>query len=258
VIKEGAFGGCSNLTTAILGVGLEEIGERAFRNTSLVRIDIPPSVRVIKEGAFGGCSNLTTAILGVGLEEIGEWAFSNTSLVRIDIPPAVRTIKEGAFRYYLELTTVILGDGLEEIGKWAFYDTSLVRINIPPAVRTIDETAFERCSELTTITFCNEIEEFVSGESMQGWWNNGIHAKCLSTYCFFVRCNIPERLGLVSPRKWRSDIHDRLRRIPSISPKGLDSNFHSIDSKLSVYNELKDAPALLDQKLTNQLTGPST
>ena len=144
------------------------------------------------------------------------------------------------------LMTVILGDGLEEIGEWAFSGKSLVRIDIPPAIKTIDAKAFKRCSDLTTITFCDKIEEFVSGESMRDWWNSGVHEKCLSTYCFFVRCNIPERLGLVSPRKWRSDIHDRLRRIPSISPKGLDSHFHSIDSKLSVYDELKDAPALLE------------
>jgi hypothetical protein len=44
----------------------------------------------------------------------------------------------------------------------------------------------------------------------------------------------------------RSDIHDRLWRIPSISPDGLDSHFLCIDSKLSVYDELKDAPALLE------------
>ncbi len=50
-IEEYAF--CfSNLTTAILGDGLEEIGELAFYGTSLVRIDIPPNVRTIHEGAF--------------------------------------------------------------------------------------------------------------------------------------------------------------------------------------------------------------
>jgi hypothetical protein len=44
---------------------------------------------------------------------------------------------------------------------------------------------------------------------------------------------------------WPSDIHDRLWRIPSISPEGLDLHFRCIDSKLSIYDELKDAPALL-------------
>ncbi len=45
---------------------------------------------------------------------------------------------------------------------------------------------------------------------------------------------------------WRSDIPDMLWGIPSISPEGLDSHFRCIDSKLSVYAELKDAGALLE------------
>ncbi len=99
---------------------------------------------------------------------------------------------------------------------------------------------------MKTITFCDEIEEFVSGESMQGWWNNGIHEKCLSTYCHLVRFEIPERMGFLLPRMWQSIIHGMLGGIPSISSEDLYSYFHSIDSKLSVYDKLKDAPALLE------------
>ncbi len=51
--------------TAILGDGLEEIREEAFRDClSLVRISIPPAVRVIKVGAFMDCSGLLTVSLG--------------------------------------------------------------------------------------------------------------------------------------------------------------------------------------------------
>ena len=95
--------------------------------------------------------------------------------------------------------------------------------------------AFLDCSNLTTITFCDKIEEFVSEESMRGWWNNGVHEKCLSTFCFLVRFNIPERLGLVRSTTWQTNIHGMLERIPSISPKGLNAHFDSIDSKLSAY-----------------------
>ena len=133
------------------------------------------------------------------------------------------------------MTTAILGDELEEIGARAFSQTSLVHINIPPAVRTIHAKAFAFCSDLTTITFCDKIERFVSGESMRAWWNNGVHEKCLSTYCFLVRFNIPERLSLVRSTTWQTNIHGMLERIPSISPVGLDAHFRSIDSKLSAY-----------------------
>jgi hypothetical protein len=59
---------------------------------------------------------------------------------------------------------------------------------------------------------------------------------------------------------WQSDIHDMPGGIPSISPEGLDSYFCSIDSKLSVYEMSKDAPALLElailkSKITEQTDG---
>jgi len=163
---------------------------------------------------------LATAILNDGLEEIGERAFAGCTLVRIYIPPNVRVIKYQAFFNCSGLTTAILNDGLEEIGKWAFYACGLERIYIPPTVREIDETAFEGCSNLTTVRFCDEIEEFVSGESMRHWWNNGVHEKCLRTYCLLVRFNIPERMGFLLSRMWQSNIHDMLGGIPSISSEG--------------------------------------
>jgi hypothetical protein len=236
-IKDFAFYYCSESTTVILNDGLEEIGKYAFNEcASLVRIDIPPTVRAIKYRAFASCSGLTTAILNDGLEEIDERVFADCiSLVRIDIPLSVRVIKKWAFEDCSELTTVILNDGLEEIEGQAFEGCAFVRIVIPPAVKAIDETAFEECSNLTTVRFCDEIEEFVSAESMRHWWNNGVHEKCLSTYCFFVQCNIPEHVGLVQSATLQTSIHGMLERIPSISPKGLNSYFCSIDSKLSAY-----------------------
>ena len=85
------------------------------------------------------------------------------------------------------------------------------------------------------LQFCDEIEEFVSGESMRHWWDNGVHEKCLSTYCLLVRFNIPERLGLVRATQWQDSIHGMLMRIPFISKNGMDSYFRSMDSKLSAY-----------------------
>jgi hypothetical protein len=156
-------------------------------------------------------------------------------LVRIDLPPSVRAIKKWAFCNCSGLTTAILNDGLEEIGRGAFRGCALEWIDIPPSVREIDEMAFKDCSNLLTVRFCDEIGEFVSGESMRHWWNNGVHEKCLSTYCLLVRFNIPERLGLVRATQWHDSIHGMLMRIPFISKNGMDSYFRSMDSKLYAY-----------------------
>ncbi len=119
-------------------------------------------------------------------------------------------------------------------------------ILIPPAVRAIDDAAFKGCSNLSNVEFCPRIEEFVSCEAMRDWWNQGVHERCLATYCFMVRCSIPERLGRVRVQSWRANIYSKLRRIPTIRAKGMESFFASINSRLSLYEDLEDLPALLE------------
>jgi len=110
----------------------------------------------------------------------------------------------------------------------------------------------------TDVVLCEEIEEFVLGDPMRGWWDNypGVHEKCLRTYCFLVRCNIPNRVGFVGARKLRTNIHEMLRGIPLISPKGSGFYFDSIDSKLSVRQcwSLPYGKQKLQSKLMGTLT----
>jgi hypothetical protein len=157
--------------------------------------------------------------------------------------------------------TVQLGDGLEEIGEMAFYGcASLQRIVIPQSVTAIHEEAFGNCFDLASVVFCDEIEEFVSCDSIGGWWNHGAHKRAPRTYCFLKRCNIPERLCLVRPKKWQTSIHGMLSRIPVIPPRALNSYFDSIDAKLSTYERFEDTPMVLElaiwkSKIVDQYDG---
>ena len=58
VIEEEAFCGDKSIYSAILPDGVEEIGARAFANTSLRYIVIPESVKKIASDAFENCPNL--------------------------------------------------------------------------------------------------------------------------------------------------------------------------------------------------------
>jgi hypothetical protein len=250
-IRDEAFRNCDQLTTVILGEGLEEIGFEAFGHcTSLQHIEIPPTVKVIHGFIFFDCSQLTTVILGEGLEEIGNSAFQYcTSLQRIFLPHTVKLVGDGAFYGCARLTDVQLSEGLEHLGKKAFGDcTSLQRIVIPRTVTRIDDKPFDGCSSLARVEFCDEIEEFVSGESMRDWWNHGVHEMCTSAYCFLVACNIPERVGRVRAMKWRAIIYQMLRCIPSQPyPLFLQAHhFSFINSKLTYYEKLNDAAMLLE------------
>ena len=221
--------------------------------------------------------------LGDGLEEIGTEAFGCcASIEEIVIPNNVKEIKYKAFRFCTGLTRVTLGDGLGKIGGKAFQKcTSIEEIVIPPAVKEIHSTAFKGCSNLTRVKFSDEIEHLVSHKAMQGWWNQGIHERCLSTYCFLVQCSIPARCsGLTPVNSWQANINNMLRSIPTNFAANSYSNdedadddtdddedadgedikdedeilngyFDAIDARLTVYENMREAPKLLGLVIQN-------
>jgi hypothetical protein len=263
-IKKGSFYSCMGLTHVTLGGGLEEVGEMAFSCCeTLEEIVIPNAVKTIQKEAFVDCHRLMSVILGDLLEDIGQMAFGeSTSLRSIVIPNAVKTIKYGAFYYCFRLTSVTLGEGLKEICKEAFEECkSLVRIVIPSTVKRIHDTAFKDCYGLMRVKFCDEIEKFVSCKAMQDWWNQRVHERCLGTYCFLVRCSIPERFsGLALVTSWQANIHEMLRSIPTVSApdddddgedgdEGMNAYFDTIDAKLTEYENLLDeAPTFFPEQ----------
>ena len=68
-----------HLTEGRLGNGLS-IGEGAFKNSSLVEIDVPDALVGIGSEAFMGCASLLEMSLPVGVEEIGSSVFSGSGL----------------------------------------------------------------------------------------------------------------------------------------------------------------------------------
>ena len=174
------------------------------------------------------CFQLTTLALGDGLEEIGRGAFEGCrSLQNIVIPNSVKRIENRAFWCCPQLTTMTLGNGLEEVGRHAFQCSRPIRQTvIPNTVKTIKY------------------------EAMLDWWDQGVHEKSLSTYCFLVRCSIPGRiLGVAVVSSWQATICKLLSSIPTVSTEGLDAYFDIIDSKLTVYeNLLIEAPMLFPEQ----------
>ncbi len=101
-------------------------------------------------------------------------------------------------------------------------DIAPIQQESPRAVTEIDDEAFERSLKfLTKVEICDEIGHFVNAAPMGARWNHSIHEWSLRTYCFLVRCIIPERLGLVLVRdRHRPIFTKKLRRIPTVSTMG--------------------------------------
>ncbi len=134
---------------------VRSIGDGAFRGCSgLTSVTIPDSVTSIGRNAFLGCSGLTNVTIPEGITSIGEYAFSDCSkLVNVMIPDSVTSIGKGAFHSCSGLTSLTLSNNITNIGSWAFcYCYNLKGITIPSGVTEIGDDVFFACSDLTSIT----------------------------------------------------------------------------------------------------------
>ena len=132
IIYDGAFSGCSGLTSIVIPDSVTSIGYAAFEGCSgLTSVTIGNSVTSIGDYAFRGCSSLTSVTIGNGVTSIGEYAFSGCG----------------------GLTSVTIGNSVTSIGSRAFSGCSgLTSITIPDSVTGIGYGAFAGCSGLTSIT----------------------------------------------------------------------------------------------------------
>ena len=164
-ISDGAFWGCSALSSIALPDSVTEIEKYAFFETGLRNIQLPEKLTLIGGGAFCNCKNLKQVQLPPQLKELGEGAFFNcenlaqiqlpsqlnklgtdafrdcTSLDKIDIPAGLKQIESATF-CNTGLTSVTLHEGLTKIEDWAFHDClKLKKIRIPKSVTDIGELA---------------------------------------------------------------------------------------------------------------------
>jgi len=192
--------------------GVVQIGQYAFfQCRSLGKVVISETVDVIMKGAFEEC----------------------TSLKQIIIPQLITEIPESAFFRCSQLTKVELPEGLRRISTKSFSECeSLCIIKIPRTVLDIHGDAFLNCKKLTHIQFCDEIEAFVSEESMKHWWNCELHEYSVRTFGLLSGSNIPKRVSELKASKWKERIHQMLRQIPSISEEDLIYHFGDIRNQI--------------------------
>ncbi|MGM9734369.1 MAG: leucine-rich repeat domain-containing protein, partial [Prevotella sp.] len=189
-IGDGAFDGCSSLTSVTIPNGVTSIGEMAFFDcTSLTSVTIPDGLTSIGENAFYYCTSLTSITIPNSVISIGDEVFEgcdsliqicvdeqNRKYTEVDgilftkdiktlicypagitggylIPDSVVYIQHGAFYGCKGLTSVIIPNSVLNIGSDAFfYCTSLTSVTIPDSVTGIEGGAFYGCSGLTSIT----------------------------------------------------------------------------------------------------------
>ena len=172
-VGEGAFRGCSSLTSVTIPNSVTTIGGYAFGFcSSLTSVTIPNSVTTIGGDAFSGCSSLTSVTIPNSVTTIADGAFSSCgALTSVTIPNSVTTIGGYAFSGCSSLTSVTIPNSVTTIGEAAFRNcSSLTSVTIPNSVTTIGGRAFKYCSSLTSVTIPNSVTT-IGGEAFSGCTN---------------------------------------------------------------------------------------
>ena len=153
-IGNGAFNGCTSLTTIAFPTSLTAIGDNAFHGC--IRLSdavLPASLTAIGNGAFSGC-NALDIVIPAGVESIGAASFRSTHGSTLTIPNSVTSLGDSLCYECGNLTSVNIGSGVTAIPGYAFYNCeALHSISMPETVTSIGQCAFYRCLTLNSINW---------------------------------------------------------------------------------------------------------
>lgn len=157
-IEDEAFWGCSSLTSLTIGSNVNLIGVYAFRECSgLTSLNIPNSVTNIKGGAFQFCTNLASVTLGTGVVTMGEAVFGFCSGLT-SVEYHCKEIGNWFSGGQESIKEVVIGNEVTSIGDAAFSGCSgMNSITIGNNVTSIGAIAFSGCSSLTSITLPSSV-----------------------------------------------------------------------------------------------------
>ncbi len=126
------------------------IGDDAFSNSDVVKVELPPEVDTICKNAFAWCSKLTEINLSESLQMIDDGAFASCqSLEHLVFPEGLKFIGANAFRACCALKELVLPQSLVTVNRRAFdFCVSVEEVILPENITVLAEGVFSHCENL--------------------------------------------------------------------------------------------------------------
>lgn len=158
-LGRGAFYECKGIQTVTAEEGVTEVPAECFKLcTALKTVNLASTVETVGDSAFQNCA-LTKIQFPAGLKTIGREAFYGCDLASIDLPAGLEAIGNGAFAVNERITKAIIPGGVSKIETYIFRGcTGLKSVTLKEGVTFIAAGAFSGCDNLTTLNLPSTIE----------------------------------------------------------------------------------------------------
>ncbi len=157
-IGDRAFFGCKNLSSIIIPDSVEYIGEGAFCNSGVTKIQLSDNLTSIQAETFRDCINLTNIEIPNSVEYIGEGAFNNSGVTKIQLSDNLTSIQAETFKDCINLTNIEIPNSVEYIGEGAFSNSGLINLVLSDKILNVFDLAFEGCRNLANVTIENGLK----------------------------------------------------------------------------------------------------
>ena len=124
----------SDVTSAVIGEGITDMGALWLDYTSLTSVSFPDTITRLKN-VCSGCPELTSVRLPAKLESLVGAFTGCKSLTTIALPDTLKSIS-GSFASCEGLTEVVIPEGVKALGEGVFDGcTNLVRLTLPSTLQ---------------------------------------------------------------------------------------------------------------------------
>lgn len=157
------------IPSSINGFPVTELRATFNENSTIVKVNLPDSIKVLGENSFFECGNLKNVNIPKNLVTIGNYAFFHCyDLVSVDLPNTLKKIGISAFIRCSSLTSITIPESVTVIEKYAFSScANLTSAKLPSKISYIPISLFSECRKLKSI----EIPENVSRIYKNAFYN---------------------------------------------------------------------------------------